>query len=252
VGDWLEEAGEIHRAEFIRLQCEAERRTTSAERRSALLGWADELLAEHEHEWLGDWYNWLIRWEFRRGFVWSVRLTAGVFLHYGEELFQSEPVGRVEIVDDAGGPLSEELMREVVASPVFRFVQDCAVVTSRFSHREEGRVNAWLHTLAAASHVTRLRAFGPEHDFGYIYDFWTDAGIDRAALEAFCQAPHLHTLTSLHLNDCPIRSGDKDRLAEAIAEAPFAANLRRLRLPHCRLTERGITRIATDPVFRNL
>src|SRR5262245_29236403 len=78
--DWLDEHGEPERAAFIRLQCEAARLPAWEPRRRELAQQADALLLRHERAWLGDWYDRLVRWEFRRGFVHAATLTAGTFL----------------------------------------------------------------------------------------------------------------------------------------------------------------------------
>lgn len=51
--DWLEEQGEGDRAEFIRVQCELARRPEAGARLVQLALRERELLARHEHTWLG-------------------------------------------------------------------------------------------------------------------------------------------------------------------------------------------------------
>src|SRR5262249_12087028 len=65
--DWLEEQGEIARAELIRVQCELARLPTFDPRYPELHLRQLELIAAHEAEWLGEWADRLVRWEFRRG-----------------------------------------------------------------------------------------------------------------------------------------------------------------------------------------
>jgi uncharacterized protein (TIGR02996 family) len=251
--DWLDEHGEGDRAAFIRHQCQAARLRPGCPRRLERLRAANELLDHHERNWLGDWSERLVQWEFDRGFVRSVRLTANTFLRYAEALFRAEPVERVELVNDEGAPLTEDAIGEVVASPAFGFIQDCAVVPPRFAILNRIPLDAWLQALAGAAHVNRLRAFGLAGGSWFFNPRNPNDGLDEQALAAFCRAAHLRTLTVLNLNRCPLGSNpDKDRLVSLIAEAPFARRLSTLALEGCRLTERGIGRIATDPVFRRL
>ena len=51
--DWLDDHGDADRAEFIRVQCEAERLGEFDPRRPELEERANELLAAHEKNWLG-------------------------------------------------------------------------------------------------------------------------------------------------------------------------------------------------------
>jgi hypothetical protein len=235
-----------------------------SERRPELLQRADELLLRHERDWLGDWYDRLLRWEFRRGFVHAATVTANTFLSHGNTLFQAEPIYRLGFVDDQGEPLAAEAVGEVVAHPAFGNVQSLDILGATPVRPAFGRwhppwqqppvpVDTWLRSLAAATHVTRFRAFVPAGDINLANEFNLSAGLDDSAVEAFCRAPHLRTLSALHLSGCPIGSNPtKDRLAWLIAEATFARRLRRLDLAGCRLTDQAATRIATDPVFSRL
>src|SRR5687767_8307695 len=83
--DWLEERGEVARAAFIRAACEAARKRPGTRRRAEPLDRAEDLLAEHEADWLGEWRDRLLDWEFRRGFLYRVRLTANVFLRHAHD-----------------------------------------------------------------------------------------------------------------------------------------------------------------------
>src|SRR5262249_8893949 len=91
--DWLEERGDP-RGEFIRLQCQLvqldddDPKRRQPERREQIL------LRNHKWEWLG-WLNAVTdsnRFEFERGFVERVRLSAESFLSNTELLFQHAPL----------------------------------------------------------------------------------------------------------------------------------------------------------------
>jgi uncharacterized protein (TIGR02996 family) len=254
--DWLEEHGQPSRAEFVRLQCQAAQQRPGTVARADALRAAEDLRAEHEADWLGEWASRLVTWEYRRGFIWKVRMTAQAFLAHGEDLFRAEPVRRLEVVKaptgwtcDHGDPLDGPAIREVVAHHAFGRVREIAVV-NRFGHED---VETWLVALAAATHVTKLRSFGPCTGFRLHNEFSDRFGLNESAVAAFCGAPHLRSLRSLDLGSCPLREiPDKDALAAHVAGAPFARNLRRLNLSQCRLTGVGFRRLASDPVFGRL
>ena len=70
--DWLDEQGDSARAEFIRLQCRAVSLPWEEER-DALEDRAEELLRQHEDEWLGAEGEFVREGEYRRGFLERVR-----------------------------------------------------------------------------------------------------------------------------------------------------------------------------------
>jgi uncharacterized protein (TIGR02996 family) len=256
LADWLDENGEPERAEFIRLQCRAAQLRPGTGTRADAIRAAEDLRAEHEADWLGEWTSRLVTWEYRRGFIWKVRMTAEQFLDHGEELFRTEPVRRLEVVKvptgwtcDRGDPLEGPAIREVVAHPTFGRVREIAVL-NRFGHED---VESWLVALAASSHVTNLRSFGPITGFELHNEFSDRFGLGEEAVAAFCRATHLRGLRSLELGSCPLREvPNKDGLVERIVAAPFARTLRRLDLSLCRLTSIGLRRLANDPAFAGL
>lgn len=261
LADWLDENGEPGRAAFVRLQCRASglRRGTWA--CADALRAAEDCRAEHGVDWLGDWASRLVDWEYRRGFLWRVRITVDQFLAHGEELFRSEPVGRLELIDGrhlafdgTPEPLGEDAVREVVAHPAFARVRDCAVVPARFL--DTTPASAWLAALATNPQVTRLRRFGPVGDFSFNYDGYEGRrprrGIDPRALAAFCGAAHLRRLRALNLSQCSVTGRDQDVLARQIATATFARSLRSLKLANCSLSPAALGHIATVPTFAKL
>lgn len=246
LADWFQEHGRPERAEYVRAACAAARARRGTEHRAELLDRADDLLAEHEAAWLGEWAGRLIDWNFSRGFLRRVRLTARTFLEHGEELLRAEPAGRVELEGDDGGPVPKSAVAAVVEHPAFARVRDCAVVSARFSFLQQDPINPWLEALAGATHVTRLRRFGPAEHPPH------DAVLDGSALVAFCEAGHLRVLRNLDLSGCRLGGREKKRLTAHIADAPFASSLRTLRIARSRLSADALTRIAVDPVFARL
>jgi uncharacterized protein (TIGR02996 family) len=97
--DWLEDNGQGHRAEFIRLQCRLATLDEHDPERLLLEERQADLLLVCEQEWRGSLPT-SIRKEpvsFRRGFVEQVSLTATTFLRKGEELFTQVPFREVQL-----------------------------------------------------------------------------------------------------------------------------------------------------------
>lgn len=97
--DWLDDAGQPDRAEFIRLQIERARLHPAAARVRAILRREAELRSQHELTWVGPIPRLAARWRFHRGFIEEVSLSIQLFLDYGEELFRSAPIRRVRFQD---------------------------------------------------------------------------------------------------------------------------------------------------------
>jgi uncharacterized protein (TIGR02996 family) len=250
LADWLDDHGETGRADFIRASVEAERLRHGTARRAELLDRAADLLAEHEGKWLGPWRERLIDWEFKRGFLQRVRMTANNFLRHGEEMFRDEPVGQVELVGEGGSFLPEDAIREVVGHPAFEFVRDCAVKSGTMIRRG-AFVAAWMAALADNPRLTRLRSFGPVGNFEPVgVEDW----LDERAFTAFCSAPHLARLRRLNLRAAPSFRPPPGRpwLVSGLARSTFARNLRSLTLSWCGLVSEGMRQLATAPVFGRL
>ncbi|WP_166827884.1 TIGR02996 domain-containing protein [Thalassoroseus pseudoceratinae] len=260
--DWLDAQGQSSRAEFIRLQCESARLRKGSSRRQALELRADELLFEHESEWLGEKSEQIVRWKFRRGFLHSATMTANAFLKHGESVFQTEPLWRIGFVDDDGEPLQTDALNEVVSHPTFGAVRSLDIIGAApvfephwHSQWSEPQVPLadWLHALAQATHVRNLKSFVPGTWLRLFNPFGEETGTAASALETFCQAEHLRTLRRLSLNGCPMAPArQSDQLAELVANASFARQLKRLNLENCRLNDTAAQTLASSTNLRGL
>jgi uncharacterized protein (TIGR02996 family) len=110
--DWLEDHGDLARAEFIRVQCELVR-LSPRERRHCELAWrAETLLVENRARWVAelpglDGVEWL---EFERGFVSTVRVPdLRVLFRHDKVIAAAAPVFRVELarLDETKTPRPE-------------------------------------------------------------------------------------------------------------------------------------------------
>jgi uncharacterized protein (TIGR02996 family) len=100
--DWLEDRGDsdsLARAEFIRLQLEIERLSSSDPQHGQRLARGQLLLAMHEQSWVASELRGLAqRGVFRRGFVEKVSLPAEIFLQRADELLALAPVREVHLL----------------------------------------------------------------------------------------------------------------------------------------------------------
>lgn len=109
--DWCEEGGELERAEFIRVQIEAETpigilptgevirvRDVKGPRQAALLERESLLLNVVRHHWL-PLYTPDVDFVWCRGFVESVRLPLAAWLKHSHRLVREHPLARVEVTD---------------------------------------------------------------------------------------------------------------------------------------------------------
>ncbi|QDU20250.1 TIGR02996 domain-containing protein [Urbifossiella limnaea] len=252
--DWLDDHGDPDRAAFVRVQCAAARAAPGSRARADLLDEADDQLATGDARWLGNAREYLHDWEFRRGFLHRVRISAADFVRHADDLFRAEPVSRVEVCGDDGWEETDaDAVRAVVAHPMFARVRSCVVVTRFFAVP----LGAWLAALASNPRLTRLREFGPS---GHFTSFQHPRrrgrveGFTTSSFRAFCSASHLRGLRSLDLS---VRGGEREQLAHSvrvleIAGAAFATGLRRLNLRGCGLTAECFERLAGDRVFARL
>ncbi len=94
--DWLEDNGESHRAELIRVQIALAGRPTD-NAAAGLLSRQNALLPLHDEEWSESVRAVAFSWEYRRGFVEAVEAEAETFLDGAETLFGRAPVRRARL-----------------------------------------------------------------------------------------------------------------------------------------------------------
>jgi uncharacterized protein (TIGR02996 family) len=92
--DWLEDHGDSSRAEFIRVQCRLARLDEDAPEREELERREKELLKENEIRWLGA--KRFKRWQFRRGMLEYVVLSAQDFPRKAARLFRAYPIRHIK------------------------------------------------------------------------------------------------------------------------------------------------------------
>ncbi len=128
--DWLEDHGDLDRAEFIRAQIQLARITADDPNRDKLRERADRLLSAHHTEWVKDVPGWA-RHEVRfvRGFIRDVVCTADSFIKRGGRLFENAPVRGIRLTKYAGR------IAEVTLTPHAQRVTAITLYTNRCEER---------------------------------------------------------------------------------------------------------------------
>jgi uncharacterized protein (TIGR02996 family) len=225
--DWLDEQGQLERAEFIRVQCRLAALDPRAPERPFLKGRQLQLLRRHRKEWAGPLRRWAKEWHFHRGFVEHIRLPASVFLEHAAELFACAPIRMVHFVGLADR--DEELAR----CPYFQQLTGVGMTDPRFTvgqaqscrpRRYQG--GEFANPLAAIVLETLLSRLSGQrlHTLELAGCFLGTAGI-----RVLAQHDELAGLRCLDLCNNDL-TGDDIHL---LAEAPGLGPLRQFRLQSC-------------------
>jgi len=256
--DWLEENGKSEQAEFIRLQMELAQMGDDDPRRPKLRVRERELLKLF---WSNPFHDSVMAYEFQRGFVECVTMTAAKFLAHGDVLFQMAPVRHVIImrIGDllprlASSPLLANLTSLNLSSGGFGNVGAQALATSPFMVNltslnlrenliEDEGVKALASSLLLANltsldlSVNLIGAVGAQAlacSLGLVKLRSLDLsynGISDVGAQALASSPHLANLTLLNLSSNAI--GQEG--AQALASSPYLAKLTSLNLQNNRV-----------------
>jgi uncharacterized protein (TIGR02996 family) len=150
--DWLDEHGEVERAEFIRCQIEAAQRKRDSRRRREVAFRARQLLDQHEAKWTKPLRSLTPEWQFFRGFVEKLLLRGRDLKRKAEELFASYPLRRLRVsglkgnveplrfiprnnhltgLDLAGNDLNGDSLRALVTLPNLEHLQVLGLLFNR-------------------------------------------------------------------------------------------------------------------------
>jgi uncharacterized protein (TIGR02996 family) len=250
--DRLEERGEAARAELIRVQCRLEKLSPRADRALELARLANDLLADHEEEWLGEWAGRLVRWEFRRGFLHDVTITPAAFARHGAALLHEHPVYRFSFVNDQGALVGPEAVEGIVGCPHLAAVRALDLTAgnrpSVFSRDPGSPANpAWAQALAGARHVGRLEELTFSSSVG-----GEQGLLSQEDLRALASAEHLRSLRRLDLGDDWRNTNVTAAALGLLASASFAGRLEALGLRYCPVGDDGVARLAQDRAFAGL
>jgi uncharacterized protein (TIGR02996 family) len=196
--DCLEENGDPERAEFIRLQCKLEKMTEGDPCCPELEGREQELLTANEQAWAKPLRSMVKSWQFRRGFIEWVQMTAARFLRHGGFLLRFAPVRSVSFLGEVGARLSK-----LASSPYLARLSELDMV-------KVGLSGEGTQVLASSAYLANLTS---------LYLSGNDIGDLGAA--ALASSPHLANLTRLNLNGNRIGAEG----AAALASSPYLAKL---------------------------
>ncbi len=177
--DWLSDQlapAQAARGDFIRLQCQRARLPADDPDGPEMLALERELLAEYQADWVAGLADAVERWEFRRGFVEGITLTASSFLTRAERLFALGPIRQVNLRQ--AGPLL----------PVLARCQHLAAVT-HLGLRENGPIAGSLPELAASPFLSGLTVLDLSRN-----------PLSSANVQALVDSEALTSLKVLHLN----------------------------------------------------
>lgn len=209
--DWLDER-DNPRGEFIRVQIALARLSREDPRRPKLLDREAVLLARHHARWSDPLRGLAGSTEFRRGFVESVIIEAGVFLRRAGDLFRLAPVAHVHFLDV--GSCLEQLM----TSPFLGRIADMTIGAQHIGER-------LARALSGSAHLDRLRSL----------NLYRNRIGDRGARQLLWSRPW-PGLTDLDLSD----NGIGDDGARALAISTNIAGLESLELRHNEVTLAGL------------
>ena len=225
--DWLDEHGDVDRAEFIRVQIETALLKKENALRPALHERERDLLDRHEHEWLRELPAPLRKAAaFKRGFVGWLHCSALELLRSAERLFRVAPVRSVRL------KYATRRLTELAACPYLARLNRI-----NFSAKGSRIDGAGASAFFASPYLGGL----VEVDLSY-----NAIGAQGAAALAAC--PRLAGLVQLDLT----RNRIGDEGAAALAASPHLANLEYLTLYGNDVGDAGAAALAASPHLNRL
>jgi uncharacterized protein (TIGR02996 family) len=228
--DWLEEAGQHDRAEFIRVQMDLARAAAHDPRLKSLRAREKELWTAHRAEWLQTVPPPLQkrRITFQRGFLDELHLLPKDWATYGAALFACHPLHRIRLT----GRIDHHGAGALVVLPQLSRVNSLSLAGCQF--RERLNTLQILFTTPFWSGLTRL--------------VLARGGFDSRSLGVLVASPLLAQLVALDLADNEIGPAG----AQALAGSPAAANLRELSLANNPITNPGALALAQSAHLASL
>jgi uncharacterized protein (TIGR02996 family) len=245
--DWLEEqgdAGSVARADFIRVQCALASGELSLQQRAELDRQQQKLLEQYGSQWVRSIHRWVRAWEFHRGFIDTVAMSADSFFAHADRLFRRAPIQSLTL-----RPLTYPSLQLEVGPPPFILI----AVLADNKHLRRLRVlglsenhleSQHLRALVVSKHLTSLRKL--DLSFNRIGD---------GGIRALSGAPLLGRLEHLNLYGNDIGANGLRALAHALEELARSSKglrLQRLELSYDNLSIAGQRVIADSPLLRRL
>jgi uncharacterized protein (TIGR02996 family) len=226
--DWLDGSdapADRARARLVRVQLALARLPAHDPRRLGLLVEQADLLHQYGEAWAGPLDGLAAGTEFRRGLIEGATVPAAAFLKSADALFAAAPLRRIRLTHLDGH------LDELAASPDLGRLRELD-----FCDGDLGP--GGVRRLLASRHLTRLR--GLNLTANRLDD-------DAAALLAGCH--NLPGLRALGLSDNPRLTAVG---AAALAASGPLAELRKLDLSHCGVTDAGVRALAAPGALPRL
>lgn len=244
LADWCDENGDPERAEFIRLQFEAERHAEYTPERLDIDERVSALLEKNRAAWIARVPDWALdpEWppeirDFRRGFLHRIAAKAEDLLAHSDDLFAAAPIRKAEIrvIRDGGIALT--------SSPALARLSEVELSFAETPIDLPAFLNSpHLSTLNGLS----LKLVGPPHPGAR---FWTSQPmLDDAGAIALAGCPGLSGLTELTLGEGTVEV----RGIKALVSSPHLSRLRRLDLESNPVGDDGLIQLAISPLVPQL
>jgi uncharacterized protein (TIGR02996 family) len=257
--DWLEEQGDVSRAEFIRMQCARSRLPREDPDRVAMFRREETFLRAHADRWLEPLRLCVGAWHFRRGFLQSVTLPASTFLLHHGLLFRIAALEYLRLEREPGSGLkgADEVARVLADSPLLLRLGSLTFPPGDLSA-------AGAAALAEARSLCRLTILNlGGNDLGpagakalaaspvlaglTFLDLGVN-GIGRDGVTALVASPHLRRLVSLGLNS----NGLGNAGASTLAGSAHVSGLTTLHLAYNDIGQAGARALARSPHLTRL
>jgi uncharacterized protein (TIGR02996 family) len=223
--DWLDEHGRSDRAEFIRIQIFLACLPEWHPQRAELIAKERELLGRYTDEWAAPLKGFAEDWEYRRGFIEVITITAESFFRQAEVIFQTAPVRGVRLQK------AEHTTNRLAACPHLERINTLDLGGSLIG--DDG-----LGELLSSSYLGRLRELG-----------LSGTAIGWPGLDHLFVRSHLFTdLIKLELGGNDLG----DEAVRMLVASPLASKLETLGLENSGLGNTGTETLASASNFRTL
>ena len=210
--DWLEEHGDIERAEFIRVQCVLDKMPAEDPRQPGLRRRENDLLEQHAWAWAEELGPRIGAWVYRRGFVERVEMSLETTQAEILAVLQKAPIRHI---------------RDVSQFCDFNGVVDALPHLGRLTGLEFWGLYAFddslLKKILASAHLAKLRTLILHHDRN------GNLAEEDMLVEAM-HSPFRANLEELAVNVDGTWRGPSRKILRAIATSPYLNRLRKLNL----------------------
>ncbi len=272
--DWLDEHGQLDRAEFIRIQIFLARLPEWHPQRVELKAIERELLGRHAEEWAAPLARFSEDWEFRRGFIEVITIAAESFVRQAEVIFREAPVqgvrlqnaedtinrltvcpylGRINALDLGGSLIGDDGLRELLSSSYLGRLRELGLSMTAIgwpgldhlfirSHLFTELIKLEIGGNDLGDDAMRMLAASPLASKLEVLGL-ENSGLDNAGAEALASASNFQTLQTLLLswNNISMKG------VQALVRSQFWPNLVNLDLSFNPITDAGARELLSSP-----